>query len=111
MTAAREAGAQGAGWVLLRLPTTVRPVFLDWLRRSYPDRAGRVETLVRSTRGGRLNDSQFGRRGRGTGNVAEMIADTFALWRTKLGFLAETEPLNRDAFRSPVPSSGQRRLF
>jgi DNA repair photolyase len=111
MTAAREAGAEGAAYVLLRLPTTVRPVFLDWLRRTYPDRVGRVETLVRSTRGGRLNDSQFGRRQRGTGNVAQLIADTFALWRTKLGFTAESEPLNRDAFRPPTPTSAQLHLF
>jgi len=111
MTAAREAGAQGAGWVLLRLPTTVRPVFLDWLRRNYPDHYPKVETLLRSTRGGRLNDSAFGRRQRGTGNVAQLIADTFALWRTKLGFTAESEPLNRGAFRPPVLFTGQLPLF
>jgi len=89
----------------------VRPVFLDWLRRCYPDRAGRVETLLRSTRGGRLNDSQFSRRQRGTGNTARLIADTFALWRTKLGFPAESEPLNCEAFRPPAAKSGQGRLF
>jgi len=111
MTAAREAGAKGAGYTLLRLPTTVRPVFLDWLERNDPDRAPRVETLLRSTRAGQLNDSRFGRRHRGTGNIAALIADTFAMWRNKLGFPTETEPLNRDAFRPPRPIAGQLRLF
>ncbi|MEX2307554.1 MAG: PA0069 family radical SAM protein [Pirellulales bacterium] len=111
LTAARNAGAESAGYVLLKLPTTVREVFTDWLRRSYPDRAGRIETLIRSTRGGRLNDSQFGRRQVGTGNVAELIADTFRIWTTKLGFADDHPPLNRDAFRPPQPTSGQLRLF
>jgi len=111
LAAAREAGAKTAGYVLLKLPTTVREVFADWLRRSYPDRTSRIETLIRSTRGGRLNDSQFGRRQVGTGNVAELIADTFRIWTTKLGLADDHPPLNREAFRPPQPTSGQLRLF
>ena len=111
LAAAREAGAESAGYVLLKLPTTVRDVFTDWLRRSYPDRAPRIETLIRSTRGGRLNDSQFGRRQVGTGNVAELIADAFRIWTNKLGFAEDRESLNREAFRPPKPESGQLRLF
>jgi DNA repair photolyase len=111
MTAARDAGASGVGWVLVRLPSTVRPVFLDWLRRNFPDRYEKVDTLLRSTRGGRLNDSRFGRRQRGTGNVAELIADTFHLWRMRLGFPDASEPLNAEAFRTPTTTAGQRQLF
>lgn len=111
LAAAREAGARSAGYVLLKLPTTVREVFTDWLRRSYPDRAARIETLIRSTRAGRLNDSHFGRRQIGTGNVAELIADTFRIWTAKLGFPDDRTPLNADAFRPPQPTRGQRRLF
>ena len=111
LAAARDAGATGAGYVLLRLPTTVREVFLDWLQRSYPDRMSRVVALIRSTRAGRLNDSHFGRRQRGTGNVADLIADTFRIWSAKLGFPDDSPPLNRDAFRPPQPTSGQLRLF
>lgn len=111
MTAARDAGAEGVGHVLLRLPTTVRPVFFDWLARNCPDRLPRIETLLRSTRAGRLNDSQFGRRQRGAGNVAELINNTFTLWHTKLGYPSESEPLNCEAFRPPQPTSGQLRLF
>lgn len=111
LAAARDAGAAGAGYVLLRLPTTVREVFFDWLQRSYPDRMSRVAALIRSTRAGRLNDSTFGLRQRGTGNVADLIADTFRLWSAKLGFPADPPPLHRDAFRPPQPTAGQLRLF
>jgi DNA repair photolyase len=111
LTAAREAGASGAGYVLLKLATTVREVFMDWLERTYPDRRPRIETLIRSARAGRLNDSKFGRRQRGTGPVADLIADTFDLWTTKLGYPDDDTSLNCDAFRPPRPSSGQLQLF
>jgi DNA repair photolyase len=111
LTAAREAGAQWAGYVLLKLPTTVRDVFTDWLRRTYPDRTERIESLIRSTRAGHLNDSQFGRRQVGTGNHADLIADTFRIWTHKLGYLDEHPKLNADAFIPPRPSNGQLRLF
>jgi DNA repair photolyase len=111
MKAAREAGATTAGYVLLKLPTTVREVFQDWLRRSYPDKVERVEGAIRSTRAGNLSDSQFGRRQVGTGNVAEMIAATFRVWHAKLRFLDDDEPLNCDAFRPPALTAGQLRMF
>ena len=111
LTAAREAGAESAGYVLLKLSSTVRPVFLDWLERSYPDKSARVQSLIRSVRGGKLNDSKFGRRQVGTGNLAELIANTYRLWCTKLGYTDDRPPLNCEAFRPPQPTSGQRRLF
>jgi DNA repair photolyase len=111
LKAAREAGAEAAGYVLLKLPTSVREVFLDWLQRTYPDRAGRVEALIRATRDGRLHDSQFGRRQVGTGNIAELIGDTFTLWRKRLRYPEKSEPLNREAFTPPSTTSGQLRLF
>jgi DNA repair photolyase len=111
LTAAREAGAEVAHYTILRLPTTVKDVFLDWLRRSYPDRYDKVEALLRSTRAGSLSDSQFGRRQRGTGNIADLIADTLHIWKKKLGLDTELPPLNCEAFEPPQINSGQRRLF
>lgn len=111
LAAAREAGAESAGYVLLKLSSTVRPVFLDWLERNYPDKSVRVQTFIRSTRGGRLNDSQFGRRQVGTGHIAEMIADTFRIWCTKLGYADVRPPLNAEDFQPPAPTTGQLRFF
>jgi DNA repair photolyase len=111
LTAAREAGAQWAGYVLLKLPMAVKDVFTDWLRRSYPDRAEKIESLIRSTRAGHLSDSQFGRRQVGTGNVANLISDTFDLWTRKLGYNPEHGKLNADAFIPPRPATGQLHIF
>jgi DNA repair photolyase len=111
LTAAREAGAESAGYVLLKLSSTVRPVFLDWLARNYPDKSAHIQSLIRSVRGGKLNDSNFGSRQIGTGNMAELIADTFRLWSAKLGYSDDHLPLNSDAFRPPRPTQGQLRLF
>jgi DNA repair photolyase len=111
LAAAREAGAESAGYVLLKLSSTVRPVFLDWLARNYPDKSARIQSLIRSVRGGKLNDANFSSRQVGIGNLAELIADTFRLWCTKLGYSDDRPPLNREAFQPPQPKSGQRRLF
>jgi DNA repair photolyase len=111
MQAARAAGAGRAAFTLLRLPTSVREVFFDWLDRNYPDRRNRIEALIRSTRGGRVNNSAFGQRHHGTGNIAELIAATFRLWETRLGFDRNREPLNTADFRPPQPANGQLRLF
>jgi DNA repair photolyase len=111
LVAARDAGAQSASYTLVRLSTTVKDVFLDWLRRAYPDRADRIEALIRSIHAGRVTDSTFGRRHRGTGNLAELIADTFQLWKRKTGLDRELPPLNGEDFQPPEISIGQRRLF
>lgn len=111
MTAARDAGAQSGAYTLLRLPTTVREVFFDWLFRTYPGRYRRVETLIRATRGGRLNQSKFGLRHRGSGPMAELVATTFKVWSKKLGWDKPVPPLNCDAFLPPRAASGQLRLF
>ncbi len=111
LAAAREAGAEGAGYVMLKLSSTVKPVFLDWLQRNYPDKSARVQSLIRAVRSGKLNDATFGSRQVGTGNFADLIGATFRLWYTKLGFNDDRPPLNTEAFQPPLPSSGQLRLF
>ncbi len=111
LAAAREAGAVKAGYVLLRLPTTVREVFLDWLHRRQPNRASRVETFIRSTRGGAMNSSKWSDRQRGQGAIAEQIGQTFAVFAKKYGLDSDLPPLNREAFRPPRVPGGQLNLF
>ena len=69
--AAAQAGAQFAGYTLLRLPMAVAELFEDWLTRHYPERKSKVLARIRATRGGQLNDSRFGFRMRGEGEAAE----------------------------------------
>src|SRR5262249_6887364 len=85
LDAAARAGARFAGYVLLRLPYGVGPLFEDWLERHFPQRKQRVLGRLRELRGGRLNDSRFGVRMRGEGPLAESIRDFFRLCRTRVG--------------------------
>lgn len=111
LAAAKEASAGVAGYILLRLPLTVAPVFREWLERTLPDRLHRIEARIRSTRAGKLNDASFGRRMRGTGEIAKQIADMFHLFSKKCGLGGELPPYDVTRFQSPRPKSGQLRLF
>lgn len=86
LTAARKAGATHAGFTVLRLPGSVAPVFEERLRTAMPLRADKVMRRIRETRGGKLNDSRFGIRGRGEGAYAETLRALFETTARKLGF-------------------------
>ena len=107
---AREAGALGASYTMLRLPPEIADLFREWLAEHYPDRAGRVMERVRDTRGGKDYDSAFGRRMRGTGPVAELLAKRFRLAVKRLGFPG-FPGLDCGGFVPPVPQNGQLSLF
>ncbi len=111
LKAASDAGATVASYVLLRLPSTVEPVFKEWLERTQPLKAERVLGLVRETREGKLSSSTWGERMVGTGTIADQIRQMFGLFKQKLGLDRKLPPQNCSSFRPPVPSSGQRRLF
>src|SRR5690606_24991280 len=83
LKAASEAGAKSAGYVVLRLPFQIKDLFLDWLKREYPERAARVENAVRGMRDGKLYDSRPGVRMRGEGVRAEQIQATFKVFRKR----------------------------
>ena len=110
MKAAKEAGALDARYVLLRLPLTVEPVFREWLHRTQPLKAEKVEGLVRQTREGKLNGSTWGERMVGTGEIADQIKAIFGVFRHKFGF-GDLPPLSCDEFRPATPKGGQLRLF
>src|SRR5690606_20323487 len=89
LEAAVGAGAQAAGYVLLRLPLEIKDLFADWLAAHFPDCAARVLKLVRETRGGALYQAEFGARMRGDGPYADLIARRFDATCRKLGIDAE----------------------
>jgi len=111
LEAAADAGATSAGYILLRLPLNVRPVFLEWLERERPLEKDRVLSRVRACRDGQLNDSQFGSRMRGSGEIAKQIRQTFQVFSRRYGLDKEQPPLSTEHFRPPTSSSGQLRLF
>ncbi len=98
LDAARAAGAKDAGYVLLRLPLEVSPIFKDWLLRHYPDRYRHVMSLVRSMRDGKDYDSEWGKRMKGTGPYAWQIGRRFEIAAKRLGFNAEKKSLRTDLF-------------
>ncbi len=99
---ARAAGARWAGYVLLRLPHEVKDLFREWLAQHEPLRAEHVMSLVQDTRGGRDNDPRFGARMRGTGVVADLIENRFAVACRRFGFNREEHELDCTRFRAPV---------
>lgn len=111
LEAAGKAGAQSAAYVLLRLPLSVEPVFREWLQRNCPLKKQRVEDLIRQTRGGKLNSSQFRTRMRGTGEIAEQIAGVFRIFSRRFGLDGGLPAPDTTQFRPPRAPSGQMRLF
>ncbi|MEW6690325.1 MAG: PA0069 family radical SAM protein [Pseudomonadota bacterium] len=110
LDAAAQAGARMAGWILLRLPNEVRPLFKEWLAAHTPQRADHVISIVRQTRGGRENDPRFGARMSGSGNFAELIAKRFDLACRRLGLNREDDHMasrgGLDCARFVPPSPG-----
>jgi DNA repair photolyase len=111
LAAARAAGACTAGYVLLRLPLTVAPVFHEWMEREQPALLNKIEGRVRDARSGKLNNSAFGQRMRGTGEMAEQIDHLFHLFARRHGLDDPGPPLDCTRFRPPRPRSGQLWLF
>jgi len=102
LEASAEAGANRAGYVVLRLPHELKGLFREWLATHYPDRADHVMSLVRQLHGGRDYDPVWGRRQTGAGQVAEMIAGRFRIARRRHGLdLDDRAPLTTGLFRIP----------
>jgi DNA repair photolyase len=105
------AGVTNAGYVLLRLPLEIGDLFTEWLRANCPDRAARVLSLMRSTRGGKLYDAKWGERMTGEGPYAWMIGRRFELAAERLGLNKQSVELRTDLFTPPVLPGQQLRLL
>jgi DNA repair photolyase len=77
LKAASEHGALNAGMTIVRLNGSISILFEDWLRKNFPDRFDKVWNQICSLHDGNINDSQFGRRMRGEGNIADAIHQLF----------------------------------
>jgi DNA repair photolyase len=106
-TAAR--GALSAGYTMVRLNGSIKHLFEDWIRKSFPDRADKVLNQIASCHGGKLNDSRWGVRMKGEGNIAESIANLFNLSKQKYFKKNSRIELCHTLFERP--GSGQLTLF
>ena len=107
---AGELGVRSAGWIPLRLPHEVAPLFREWLNVYFPDRAGKVMSIVRSIRNGRDNDPEFFSRMNPTGVWADLFRTRFRLARKRAGIGPARIELDCSKFRRPE-TGGQLRLF
>lgn len=115
LTRAAECGASAASYTALRLPGSVKEVFLSRLAAALPHRAVRVERLIRDMRGGALNDPRFGCRMQGQGVYWESIEQLFEKTAARLGLRADLcyGPLPVGAPVAPMqpkPGPGVRQL-
>jgi DNA repair photolyase len=108
---AAEAGAVGAGYVVLRLPREIKDLFREWLEANVPDRASRVMSLVRQMRHGQDYDPEWGKRMKGEGPIADLLARRFEVAKKRLGFGAPFPPLDITQFRVPPKAGDQMDLF
>jgi DNA repair photolyase len=109
LRASSEAGAGTAGFLMLRLPGTVRDLFLEWMERTLPERAGKIRSRILDIRGGAMNDSRFGTRGTGEGESARTIGALFEVSARKHGLRTGWDPLATHHFRREP--SGRLALF
>jgi DNA repair photolyase len=102
LTEAAACGVRSASWILVRLPHEVAPLFRQWLDEHFPDRAAKVMATIRSVRGGRDNDPDFGSRMKPDGVWAELYRKRFRLACKRHGIEHEREMvLDCSKFRRP----------
>jgi len=106
--AAAGAGAQFSAYTFIRLNGAIKLLFHDWLYKNFPDRAAKVWHLIEGGHGGKVNDSDFGRRIRGSGHIADVIAMQYKKYTAKYGLNHECLALDCTQFRRP---GEQGRLF
>lgn len=94
-------GIRSASWIVIRLPHEVAPLFREWLDAHFPQRAGKVMATIRSIRGGRDNDPNFGTRMRPEGVWADLFRRRFRVAATRLGMTGPHVALDCTLFRRP----------
>ncbi|MEO6388274.1 MAG: PA0069 family radical SAM protein [Croceibacterium sp.] len=107
---AAQLGVASVGWIPLRLPHEVAPLFREWLSVHFPERGDKVMSIVRSIRGGRDNDPGFFTRMKPSGVWAELFRARFRLATRRAGIAKARFELDVSQFRQPG-HSGQLALF
>jgi DNA repair photolyase len=111
LEAAAKAGATTAMYVTLRLPLEIKDLFREWLADARPDRAARVMSLVRQTRGGKDYDADWSQRMKGAGPVADLISARFKAAVKRYGLDGPRHDLDVTKFKVPADARAQLELF
>ncbi len=101
MKAARDNGATFTAYTFIRLNGAIKFLFHDWLYKNFPDRADKIWHLIEQSHDGKVNDSRWGVRMRGEGNIAQMVQQQYRKYGKLYGMNAEEWSLDRSIFRRP----------
>lgn len=101
LEAAAEAGAKRAGYVLMRLPFAVKDVFTRWLDDHAPGKKARILDRMKALHGGKLYQSDWGKRMTGEGVFAEQLRTMFDVTARRAGLNQEHFTLSTEHFRKP----------
>ena len=99
--AAANAGASFSAYTFIRLNGAVKLLFHDWLYKNFPDRADKIWHLMEASHNGKVNDSRWGVRMSGEGQVADLVADQYYIYTKKYGLQHERLGLDCSMFRRP----------
>ncbi|PWU02029.1 MAG: radical SAM protein [Bacteroidetes bacterium] len=106
MKAAKENGATFTAYTFIRLNGAVKLLFHDWLYKNFPDRADKVWHLIEQSHDGKVNDSRWGVRMRGEGNIAELVAQQYRKYGKLYGMNEEEWELDTTKFCRPGQQLG-----
>src|SRR5687768_15392332 len=101
MKAARDNGATFTAYTFIRLNGAIKFLFHDWLYKNLPDRADKVWHLIEQSHDGKVNDTRWGVRMRGEGNIAQMVAQQYKKYGKLYGMNAERWELDTTRFIRP----------
>jgi DNA repair photolyase len=101
MKAGKDAGATFTAYTFIRLNGAIKFLFHDWLYKNFPDRADKVWHLIEASHDGKVNDSEWGRRMRGEGNIAQIVSQQYKKYGKLYGMNAERWELDTTIFRRP----------
>jgi DNA repair photolyase len=99
LKAAADHGALSAGMTVVRLNGKLKEIFTDWLLKNFPDRFQKVMNQIAELHGGQVNDTEFGRRMKGDGVLAESIQTLFRHARKTHFAGRELPPFDLSKFR------------
>jgi DNA repair photolyase len=101
MKAGKDAGATFTAYTFIRLNGAIKFLFHDWLYKNFPDRADKVWHLIEASHDGKVNDSEWGRRMRGEGNIAQIVSQQYKKYGKLYGMNEERWELDTSIFRRP----------
>lgn len=108
---AKDAGAQWAGYTIIRLPLEVSGLFREWVEASFPDRASRIMRHIRDMNGGRDYDAQWSRAKTPRSVFARLLDERFNKAARRIGLSVSAPKLDPALFRRPKARDAQLSLF